>query len=176
MQISSPPDYYALLGLSAEVHPTRMITEAFLRRRSEALSRMDDPTLAAGAQRDLDDLHVALRTLSSRKQQQSYLDARREGESPMRTLARMIEHSLEGGLLRHSRRQALLAEARRLGISDFHAHLLMAQVQYADPSPLEWLRPERRSVESIRPIAARFAAAGVLALFMLLAMVRWLQV
>jgi hypothetical protein len=74
-----------------------------------------------------------------------------------------------------ARRQEILAEARRLGFSDFQAQLLIAQVQFGDDQIplLSGGVVHARRGESPRTWA-RFAAAGVLALAMFLAMVRWL--
>ncbi len=47
---------------------------------------------------------------------------------------RMVQHELHGGVLRYSRRKELVRFARRLGLSEFDAHLLIAQAQYGSPS------------------------------------------
>ena len=74
-----------------------------------------------------------------------------------------------------SRRKEILAQGRRMGFSEFHIHLLIAQVQFGGNLVV---RPMscRDSVSSAAAarIGARFAAAGVLALALFLAMVRWL--
>jgi hypothetical protein len=49
---------------------------------------------------------------------------------------RMVQYEIKGGVLRYSKRRELLSFARKLGLSDFEAHLLIAQAQYGD-SPLE---------------------------------------
>lgn len=86
-------------------------------------------------------------------------------------LCGLIAESLEDGLLRHSRRQELLRHAARLGLSEFHAHLLIAQVQcggsvlLAEPS-----RPGRPNGDE--RLGPRLAAVGVLALGILLALIQ----
>lgn len=42
----------------------------------------------------------------------------------------MVVSELEAGFLRYSRRQALIAYGRRLGLSEFDANLLIAEAQY----------------------------------------------
>ena len=42
----------------------------------------------------------------------------------------MVEPELEGSVLRYARRRALISKAEPLGISEFHANLLIAAVQY----------------------------------------------
>ena len=69
----------------------------------------------------------------------------------------------------------ILAEGRRLGLSEFHTQLLIAQVQFGG----ELVVPPARcdipaSSETGSRVGARFAAAGVLALAIFLAMIRWL--
>jgi hypothetical protein len=62
-----------------------------------------------------------------------------------------------------------------LGFSEFHTHLLIAQVQFGDGIVAPPCGHRRStSTESASRIGARFAAAGVLALALFLAMVRWL--
>ncbi|RMF71332.1 MAG: hypothetical protein D6744_18095, partial [Planctomycetota bacterium] len=103
------------------------------------------------------------------------LRARVVGAGRQETLRRMIEASLEGGLLRHSRRCEILRAGRALGFSDFHTHLLIAQVQAGDAELLPTLRRFRPpSNDSLRRTTARFAAAGILGLALFLALVRWL--
>jgi hypothetical protein len=81
---------------------------------------------------------------------------------------------LEDGLLRHSRRQGIIARARELGFNDFQAHLLIAQVQFGD---------ERMAVlpTTVKPLPdrngrgwARVAGVSMLAMTMFLVLVRML--
>jgi hypothetical protein len=46
----------------------------------------------------------------------------------------MVQYELRDGVLRYSRRRELLEFARRLGLPDFEAHLLIAQAQYGQPA------------------------------------------
>ena len=52
----------------------------------------------------------------------------------------MVVGELEAGFLRYSRRQALIAYASHLGISEFDANLLIAEAQYhaGDIEPLSF--------------------------------------
>ncbi len=77
-------------------------------------------------------------------------------------------------------RQEILSEARQIGLSDFQAHLLIAQVQFGDDRfTADWLaagrRTRTRSAERTRA-GARIAAAGILAVGIFLALVHWLAV
>lgn len=94
--------------------------------------------------------------------------------NPTQRILKLIDESLEDGLLRYSRRRAIMAEARRLGFSDFHTHLLIAQIQHGDTRPLTVaLGPRPRSPRE-QKLAARFAAATILAMAMMLTAIRWL--
>lgn len=101
-------------------------------------------------------------------------DARRRDENVAR-LRRLIADSLEGGLLRYSRRQAILDEARRLGVSDFNAHVLIAQVQFGDASvsPAS-TGPVGNGRLSDGRAAARLAGAGLLAFALFMSAMLWL--
>jgi hypothetical protein len=61
--------------------------------------------------------------------------------SKARAFAERVEAGLDGPVLRYTTRRNLIAEARRLGIGDFEANLLIAAVQHerrgtAVPSPV----------------------------------------
>lgn len=144
----------------------------FQRRRRTLLRRLADPRQRNAAARELD---------------QAYLEHRLEAFpadvcEPVEQLRRRIAASLEGGLLRQSRRAEILAEARRLGIAEFHAHLLIAQVQVGSLDG--GLCAEDLVRVGSPPVAARSAgsrvglrlmAAGLLGAAMFLAMVRYLS-
>jgi hypothetical protein len=103
-----------------------------------------------------------------------------EGADQIAGLKILIAASLEDGLLRHSRRQEILSEARQIGLSDFQAHLLIAQVQFGDDRfTADWIaagrRNQTRSAEWTRA-GARMAAASILAVGIFLALVHWLAV
>jgi hypothetical protein len=135
---------------------------------------LDDPGTHATARRELDDLHLAYTTLRDPRRQAEYVQSRNEDD--LAHLRRLVNASLEGGLLRHSRRESILEEGRRLGLSDFQTQLLIAQVQFGD----EQINPvgggSRALSLNARSAAARLAAVGILALAFFLAMVRWLGV
>ncbi len=91
----------------------------------------------------------------------------------------MAAGMLEGGFLRYSQRQELLRFAQQLGIAQFEAALLIAQVQYLpeEPAPLpsgEWVaapadqEPERLSDWSRLSLALTAAiAVDLLAIWLL---------
>ena len=130
--------------------------------RTEVL-RVDVDRMTA---RRLDDLHMAYTVLRTDEGQSELLRSLAEDDDAPLHLRRMIAAALEDGLLRYSRRQEILAEARRLGLSDFQTQLLIAQVQFGDeriesPAPAKSSRgapAERRQAWSM------FAAVGVLAI------------
>lgn len=167
-------DYFAILGLTPGRYAPTEIARRFDAERRRLLAQLDDPVRHATARRRLDELHRAYAALRDPHAQAEYLRSRRTDDDVAR-LRRFIAASLEDGLLRHSRRQEIIAEARRLGFSDFHAHLLIAQVQFGDEriSPVS-SPPAAGSRRDTSRAWARFAAAGVLALAMFLGMVRWL--
>jgi len=88
----------------------------------------------------------------------------------------LIEAALEEGLLRYSRRQMIVERARELGLSEFQAHLLIAQVQYGETeanasawaagrgAPRDRVRPRRRW--------ARVAGVGLFGAALYLILVR----
>ncbi len=168
-------DYFAILGLTPGRYEPREIAQRFAARRRRLLADLDDPARHAESRRRLNELYLAYNALRDRRRQ---ADFARAGDAPDDRVARLralIQSSLEGGLLRYSRRVEILAEGRRLGFSDFHTHLLIAQVQFGDGIVAPpYGRGGSASAESASRIGARFAAAGVLALAIFLAMIRWL--
>ena len=172
-------DYFSILGLSPGHYAPREVARHFEARRRELLGQLDDPTQYAASRQRLNELYRAYNTLRNPQRQTEHARAiRAEDDSDERRVAdmqRLIEASLEGGLLRYSHRAEILAEGRRLGFSDFHTHLLIAQVQFGDgvvaPPPACRLSPPAQTASGV---GARIAAAGVLALAIFLAMIRWL--
>jgi hypothetical protein len=171
-------DYFSILGLSPGRYAPREIFRRFSARRRQLLDELDDPARYAESRRQLDELHRAYNVLRDPQRQadharvvlQTEPDDDRAGQ-----LRDLIEASLEGGLLRYSRREQILAEGRRLGFSPFHTQLMIAQVQFGGRILASSRTGDSRSsVDSASRIGARFAAAGVLALAIFLAMVRWL--
>ena len=92
--------------------------------------------------------------------------------SKARRFADRVEAALEGPVLRYATRRALMSEARRLGIGDFEANLIIAAVQHerrrAGPAGAATIeRPgERRQgrLRSLGPAALVVAVESLLAL------------
>lgn len=171
-------DYFSILGLTPGCYEPGEITRRFDARRRRLLAQLDDPARHGESRQRLDDLYRACNALRDPQRQAEYARAAREehdrGDRVAR-LRRLIESSLEGGLLRYSRRAEILAEGRRLGFSEFHTHLLIAQVQFGDGIVAPpYGRGVSRSAETASRVGARLAAAGLLALAIFLAVVRWL--
>ncbi|GEM_PF-883076 len=180
-----PRDWFAILGLTPGRYSQAEIDRRFLARRRALIAALDDPQRYEQTRQRLDALHRAYHALRDPERRARCLEALRAAprdETAADRRARRIAElrdlilaSLEGGLLRQSRREMILAEGRRLGLSEFHTHLLIAQVQFdgniviAPPSS-----PERGRFVAPRRVAARFAAVGVVALALFLVMVRWL--
>jgi len=83
--------------------------------------------------------------------------------SKARAFAERVEAGLDGPVLRYTTRRKLIAEARRLGIGDFEANLLIAAVQHerrgtAVPSP-------RRGTAVPSPVTREASPAQGLAYF-----------
>lgn len=168
-------DYFAVLGLTPGRHDPREVARRFLAERQRLLGELDDPTKHTESRRRLDQLHLAFAALRDPRRQEDYLRARSADVDRVAALRRLIADSLEDGLLRYSRRQAILERARELGLSEFQAQLLIAQVQFGDHeiTALPELGGPRKAPHNPRAWA-RPAAVGVLALGMFLYLVRWL--
>ncbi len=166
-------DYFAILGLAPGRYDPREIRRRFERERTRLLSRMGEPAAGAAARRELDDLHLAYATLREPASQARYL-AEHGNIDGMTRMRRFIEASLEGGLVRYSRRQRILAEGRRLGFSDFQTQLMIAQVQFGD-STID-TTPARRPGSLWQGAAwARVTAIGLLATAIFMLMVEWVS-
>ncbi len=174
-----PRDSFSILGLTPGRYSQAEVDRRFLRRRRKLVAALDDPDRYEETRRQLDALHRAYNALRDPTRQARCLKVLRDDsddrEQRLAELRELILASLEGGLLRQSRREMILAEGRRLGFSEFHTHLLIAQVQFdgnivVRPQPAS----DGRRFAAPARIAARFAAAGMLALALFLAMVRWL--
>jgi hypothetical protein len=168
-------DYFTILGLSPGRYNPGQVTQRFEAERVRLLAQLGRPATHATARRGLDELHLAYATLRDPRTQAQYLRTRTDGCDDVARLRQLIAASLEDGLLRYSRRQDILAEARRVGFSDFQTQLLIAQVQFGDEQ-LDIIRPRagRAAAGGATRAWASFAAAGVLALALFLAMIRWL--
>ncbi len=167
-------DHFSVLGLRPGRYAPDEIRAAFRRRRADLVARLTDAP-SDRARRELDRLHKALQALGEPARQKAALANMARSDDPYEQVRRLIECSLEGNLVRCSSRRAIIDEAVRLGFSEFHAHLMIAQVQFGDRKLLKVPDPPRpRRPLRIGPAAARLAAALVLGLAMFLAMVRWL--
>lgn len=172
-------DYFAILGLIPGRYGPTEVERQFAVRRQALLERLHHPAHRERASIELDRLHVAYAALRDPARQSQHLLERREAPDEVELLARRISDELEDGLLRHSRREQIIDEARRIGLSEFQAHLLIAQVLAGDDG-FPVVRPRRAaasgdSVSALRA-APRLAAAGVLALAIFLAVIRWLGI
>lgn len=99
----------------------------FERRRAQIIRALELPGANVVALRnELDDLYIerrlTLATSNANEDQQT-------ASTPTDELRTLIVAMMEDGLLRYSRRQRILEEARQRGIDEFHAQLLIAQVQ-----------------------------------------------
>lgn len=166
-------DYFAILGLSPGRHDPQTIARRFLERRNRLLGRLHDGDEHEKTRRRLDDLHLAYAALRDPRRIEEHL---RDGDAIDRVteLRRLITASLENGLLRHSRRQAILERAHELGFGEFQAQLMIAQVQFGDEQIPALPTSGHPSTRRPHPRTwARLAATGVLALAMFLYMVHW---
>lgn len=169
-------DCFAILGLKPDRYDPSALARRFVERRRELLS--DRRRAPSEVHRSLDELHVAYALLRDRNAQTDHQrELSRSPADPLTGLQHMIAASLEDGLLRRSRREAILAEGRRRGLSDFHTHLLIAQTQFGRERVLAFDDPrDERLRDSQQRSSARFAAALVLGLALFLATVRMLGV
>jgi uncharacterized protein YhaN len=171
-------DHFFILGLKPGRYDPGEIARRFYVRRQRLLAELDDPVKYVESRRQLDALYRAYTTLCDPQRQAEHVQAaRREDDADDRVarLRRMIESCLEGGLLRYSRRAEILAEGRRLGFSAFHVHLMIAQVQFGEEiAAPPFRRAGLPAGRATARVGARFAAVGLLALAIFLAMVRWL--
>ena len=168
-------DYFAILGLAPGRYSPAEIARSFDAERDRLIAQLDDPRQHSESRLRLEALHIAYAMLRDPEAQAEYLRTRFENGDDVTRMRRLVAASLEDGLLRYSRRQQILNEARRLGFSDFQTQLLIAQVQFGD----ERFAPATPSVNHLTKAGgtrgwARVAAVGVLALLLFLAMMRWL--
>lgn len=168
-------EYYALLGLVPQRYPRDVIASRYFEQRQHLLGSLHDPGRYTESRQRLDELYLAYSVLSHPRLQDEYLRTGGYAGDAVGHLRAIIAGSLEDGLLRHSRRQAVLRAASRLGLSDFQAQLLMAQVQFDDEDDLVMPRVIRphRPARPARPYS-RAIGAGMLAAAIFLFLVRWL--
>ncbi len=158
-----------ILGSPAGEHAPAELRRRFETRRARLLADLDDPRLRTLAERQLDRLYVAYRRLSAGRSSAAERDER------TRRLRELIAASLDGDLLRHSARQELLVEGRRLGFNEFHTHLLIAQVQ-AGAEAHRPLFESTTATANPERAGARLAAAAVLGLAVFLYAFQWVGV
>ncbi len=168
-------DYFAVLGLTPGTYTSGKIAASFFARREELLRQIRSTTTNAAARQELDELYLSFSTLRDPERQEDYRRSLEQGNDHLAELQTLIAASLEDGLLRHSRRQRILERAAELGISEFHAHLMIAQEQFGDaPIPMSKVLVSRVRRPRGRPRAwPRVAATGALALAMFLYLVHW---
>lgn len=187
-------DYFAILGLVPGRYAPAEITRRFESERQRLLTALHEPAQYVRSRQQLEELHVAYLVLRDPRAQADYLQTRGteedaaqkpagaaqpEREQRAAHLRQLIAAALEDGLLRYSRRQMILEEGRRLGFSDFHTQLLIAQVQFSDepaPPPVSTNTsfPHEPSRQPSPRAWARWTAAGMLGAALFLAMMRWL--
>ncbi|MCA9242809.1 MAG: hypothetical protein KDA32_02550 [Phycisphaerales bacterium] len=173
-----PRDYFATLGLKPGRYDADEIDARFAALRARLLIELRSSATRGYAERRLEEAYQArslLRDPRSQAMLRKGLEERDDGAERLNQLRAFVLASLEEGLLRHSRRQACIEEGMRLGFTEFHTHLVIAQTQFDGrvviPPPAG--RPERKA-HAIQ-VVSRAAAVGVLALGLFLVMVRWAQ-
>lgn len=173
-----PEEHRAILGLPPGRHDAATLRDHFERERRVVLALLHDPRTAAAARERLDRIYIAYQVLRNAAEKP---DPEAGPEDDVARLRRLIEASLEDGLLRFSRRQAILAAGRRLGFSDFHTQLLIAQVQYGGDviAPLQAVPPRGEGEAFAEAGSSRgwrkLAAAGALAIALFVLLVHWLE-
>lgn len=182
------------LRIAAADAPRRVSHQEFLARRAELLARLADPQQHPDARDALEALYVDRRrethglrivrdsadeiapAAADGAQQTGRLVESARGEAAaVAELRSLIAASLEDGLLRHSRREFILAEAARRGLTPFNAHLLIAQVQFGGRRQVAFetvaVVPDEPAV--VHRLRARLAAVGLVAAGLFFALVRW---
>jgi hypothetical protein len=168
-------DYFAVLGLRPDCYSPQIIARCFQAERTRLLRHLHDPLRYSLTRRHLEELHLAYATLRDPDRQDEYRQHLVDVPEPVRELRALIRASLEDGLLRHSRRQDILAHARQLGFNDFQAHLLIAQVQCGDErTPVVTTAVPPRQHDGNGRGWARLAGVGMLAVTMFVVLVRML--
>lgn len=164
-------DYLTVLGLAPSTCDPAEVTRRYQLLRGRLLIGLEQPETSPEAQLRLEELHLAYAALRSRLARHA-ADASDRDDHRVAELRLFIEASIEDGLLRYSRRQAILSEARGLGFSDFQTHVLIAEVQFGGRSVLcPTIEDHPGSAGSHKwPFVA---AAALLAGAMFLALVQW---
>lgn len=185
-------DPYIVLGLAPGAYAPQVIERRYESLRREALADLVDPGRRQTATRRLDALYLAYRALrenatspsahslggGSRDISSEDIDQAPRAERA-NYLRQLIYASLEGDLIRHARRREIVDEGRRLGFSDFHTQLLIAEVQFGERSP--FVMPDQSARRRSAPAQGghqgalvRLATAGALGVSVFVALSRWL--
>lgn len=165
-------DHFAALGLPPGRYSREALAAHFASQRAAAMARLADGRQRVAAERELDALHLAHRALSASAGQDVTPSAATLSVDRVAVLRRIIDWSLEDGLMRYSRRQQVLDAGRSLGFSEFHIHLMIAQAQFCDSDALAPFSVEARP-EPADKLRARLAAIVVVALALFLGLLRW---
>lgn len=166
-------DAFVILGLTPGHYEPAALAARYEAARAQLLRDLAGSDGRAEAGRRLDELQLAHARLLAAAQRRGEGQSTRDAQ--VAELRRLIAASIEDGLLRCSRRRAILEEARRIGLSEFQAHLLIAQEQFGGEALLDLRRKAPAGAADAGRVAARLAAAGVLAVALLLGMVHWLS-
>ncbi len=166
-------DCFAILGLTPGIYKPDTVQRRFEKQRARLLAALHQPATHYESRRQLDELHIAYQTLVDPDAQRRYMDGQAGTRDALTRMRRLIAASLEDGLLRYSRRQEIIEQARRLGFSDFHAHLLIAQVQFGDTA-IDLPPPSRRAPGATTEVLGRVLLISVLGVILFLLMRHWL--
>lgn len=170
-------DPFSILRLSHDRTDPAALRAQFARRCEEIKIAMNSGRDGSRSRRDLDELDVAYKILQDPESRTVFVRREKSPAPPERAalLRALILASLEDGLLRHSRRQRILDEGRKLGFSPFHTQLLIAQTQFGPQRVLSFEDDRERPGNRPSQAMARFSAALVLGFALFLATVRWLE-
>lgn len=169
-------DPFSILRLSQDRTDPAALRAQFARRAEELKFAMKSGRDAMQSRRDLDELDIAYKILQDSESRTVFVRREKSPAAPDRAarLRALIVASLEDGLLRHSRRQRILDEGRKLGFSPFHTQLLIAQTQFGPQRVLSFEDDREQPGNRPSQAMARFSAALVLGFAIFLAIVRWL--
>jgi hypothetical protein len=176
-----PRDHFKVLGLSIGRHPPHVVDQHFAAARGRLVPALSRSSNYMAARRELEALYIAYRVLRDSGRQAAYLqdlEAASRGDLTPREseLRRLVGASLEGGLVRQSRREYLVERGRELGFSEFHVHLVIAQAMIGDDASLG-VAPRRRARGARTGTSWRdYAAIGALAVAVFVLLIRWVHV
>lgn len=169
-------DPFSILRLSQDRTDPGALRAQFAKRAEELKIAMKGGRDALQIRRDLEELDIAYKILQDPESRTVFVRREKSPAPPERAalLRALIVASLEDGLLRHSRRQRILEEGRKLGFSPFHTQLLIAQTQFGPQRVLSFEDDREHAGNRPGHATARFSAAVVLGFALFLAAVRWL--